>query len=79
MLSAAVLDATLEEPEGPWGRPWLVAYHDDERVYLDRLEALFYQLVDATQDEREELRAAGYYLQQPSDQEKAPERVLQYA
>ena len=57
------LEARLKLPLGS-DRPNLVIEDEEESLALDRVEAVFYEIVSATPRERLALLEAGYYLEE---------------
>jgi hypothetical protein len=65
MLGEMVLDARLKTDSDGDERLALVLKDENEEFELDRVEAIFYQLVAASTDEVLALEDAGYILQMP--------------
>ena len=65
MLGEAVLDARLAAGSDGDDHLVLVLSDEIEEFELDRVEAIFYQLVATTPEEILGLEEAGYFLQMP--------------
>jgi len=65
MIGEMLLDARLQSGGDGDEHLSLVLKEDNEQFELDRVEAIFYQLIAATTDEVLALEDAGYILQMP--------------
>ena len=65
MLGEMVMDARLKADGDGDEHLALVLNENEEQFEIDRVEAIFYQLIAATTDEVLALEDAGYILQMP--------------
>lgn len=67
MILRCVLDGLLLPAELDSQTPPLIAYDGDEGFRVEAVEALFYEVVSATNDELVRLEGAGYRLLRVAD------------
>jgi hypothetical protein len=79
MLGELLLDARLQTGGDGDEHLSLVLDGDHEEVEIDRVEAIFYQLIAATTDEVLALEVAGFILQMPRPRNRVARLSLQCA